>query len=286
MIEDRITQIPIADIFVPNPRPRDQLVFKGIVENIRLVGLKKPILVSRRRSSKSHIQYDLICGQGRLEAFQALGETTIPAIISNAPKQDRFLMSVVENVARRAPSEHDIIREIRGLQERGFSSDEIAIKVGLDKKYVKGLIYLLDHGEHHLIGAVEAGRLPITIALTIVRGTDDETQRALAEAYESGLRGYRLAVARRVIANRQARLRKKARKGSAPPKVSVDILVREYQQQTKRQRELLARATLIHDRLLVLKNGIKHLLSDEHFVTLLRAESLTKMPLVLAEVEK
>jgi ParB family chromosome partitioning protein len=71
-----------------------------MVANIREVGLKKPITVVRRSEPNADgEQFDLVCGQGRIEAFLALGETTIPAIIAEAPREDQFLMSLVENIA-------------------------------------------------------------------------------------------------------------------------------------------------------------------------------------------
>ena len=45
---------------------------------------KKPITVSPREDGG----YDLICGQGRLEAFIALGQTEIPAVIAEATPED------------------------------------------------------------------------------------------------------------------------------------------------------------------------------------------------------
>lgn len=39
-----------------------------------------------------------------MEAFLALGETTIPAVIVDATNEERQLMSLVENIARRPPS--------------------------------------------------------------------------------------------------------------------------------------------------------------------------------------
>jgi ParB family chromosome partitioning protein len=56
-----------------------------IVANIREVGLKKPVTLVRRTSTSTDGKVlDLICGQGRVEAFIALGETHIPAVIIEA----------------------------------------------------------------------------------------------------------------------------------------------------------------------------------------------------------
>jgi ParB family chromosome partitioning protein len=83
-----------------------------IVANIREVGLKKPITVVRRKEPGADGKhFDLVCGQGRIEAFVALGETTIPAVITEASREDQFLMSLVENIARRPPSNRDRPRD-------------------------------------------------------------------------------------------------------------------------------------------------------------------------------
>ena len=83
MKEQIIERIPITQIHIANPRPRSRGRWQMIVANIREVGLKKPITVVRRSEPNADgEQFDLVCGQGRIEAFLALGETTIPAIIA------------------------------------------------------------------------------------------------------------------------------------------------------------------------------------------------------------
>ena len=105
MKEQPIELIPIAQIHIANPRPRSRGRWQMIVANIREVGLKKPITVVRRSEPDADGKlFDLVCGQGRIEAFLALGETTIPAVVTEASREDQFLMSLVENIARRPPS--------------------------------------------------------------------------------------------------------------------------------------------------------------------------------------
>ena len=53
----------------------------------------------------------------------------IPAIITEATREDQFLMSLIENIARRPASNRDIIREVRSLRERGYNVADIAKKV-------------------------------------------------------------------------------------------------------------------------------------------------------------
>jgi ParB family chromosome partitioning protein len=60
--------------------------------------------------------------------------------------------------------------------------------------------------------------------------------------------------------------------------VSSRDLVREYEEHTRRQRSLVRRANIVSGRLAMLKSAMSRLIEDDHFVTLLRAESLDKMP--------
>lgn len=112
--------IPVNQIRVSNPRVRDRRNFEEIVENISKVGLKRPITVSRRASAADGgSRYDLVCGQGRLEAFIELGQTEIPAIVIDASGPDCLVMSLVENCARRQHRAIDILQEVGTLRKRG-----------------------------------------------------------------------------------------------------------------------------------------------------------------------
>lgn len=284
MKEVDIELIPISEIRVINPRSRKKVRFEEVVASIRNVGLKRPITVSRRDLAPDGTRYDLICGQGRVEACLALGETTIPAIVTDASREQKFLMSVVENIARFPPSNEDLFKEVRNLLVRNYTQAEIAQKVGHTEHYIAGIARLAEKGECKLIEAVEAGRLPISVAVEISAGSDHEVQRALSEAYERGdLRGTKLKCARRLIAQRIARRRKLKNATIAARRLTGAKLVKEYQRETRRQRDLTEKAASARERVVLLVSALRQLLSDEYFTTLLRAENLADMPQQLAE---
>jgi ParB family chromosome partitioning protein len=281
--EKEIERIPIGEIRVANPRSRNKLKFQLVVASIRAVGLKKPILVSRRDLDADGTRYDLVCGQGRMEACLALGETTIPAVVIDASREEQFLMSLVENIARRPPSTRALLAELRSLRQRNYKTDEIAKKLGLDRTYIHGIVRLVEHGEELLIRAVEAGRMPISVAVEIASGNDHEVQRALSEAYEKGdLRGSKLTAAKRIIAQRIEKQKQVGKDHQSRRKLTSDRLVREYQQRTREQRNLVRKANATKDRLLLLTSALRSLFADEHFITLLRAERLSDIPQQLA----
>ena len=129
-MNDEIKMIPIEQIRILNPRHRDRRRFELIVESIKNLGLKKPIQVSLRgHGHNGDAGYDLVCGQGRMEAFLALGYKEIPAIVIEATPEERLLRSLVENIARRQPSPTVLIEEIERLRERGYTIEEVAAKL-------------------------------------------------------------------------------------------------------------------------------------------------------------
>jgi ParB family chromosome partitioning protein len=265
-----------------NPRARNKSTFQNIVVNIGNVGLKKPITVARREFDTDGTRYDLVVGQGRLEAFTALGEAMIPAIVIDASPEERHLMSLIENIARRRPSNSELVREVRSLMERGYGSPAIADKLGMHRTYIHNVVRLLRKGEERLVTQVEAGTLPLAVAVKIASASNKDVQKALNEAYESGeLRGGKFRAVQSLIARRYAKTTGVAERTKT---LSRRDIVREYEKQTHRHRAPVRRAGIVAQHLALLTSAMKRLLSDDHFVTLLRAESLDKLPNRLSAV--
>lgn len=131
MQNDTIQILPIDKIRVLNPRTRNQKVFADLVENIATIGLKRPITVTPSVDSAEY--YDLLCGQGRLEACQVLGELFIPCRVVNANSEESYLISLVENIARRQHSYMELLSGIKILNDRGYKPVDIARKIGFSK---------------------------------------------------------------------------------------------------------------------------------------------------------
>jgi len=279
-----IVTIAIASIEVLNPRSRNKRIFEEMVESIRLVGLKRPITVRRASSGDG---YELVCGQGRMEAFLRLGETHIPAIVIDATREECFVMSLVENMARRNQTPLELIREVGALRQRGYTHTQIAEKIGFSPEYVWAINFLLEKGEERLLNAVERGVIPHTIATEIARATDGNVQKALTEAYENGdIPGDQIVAIRRIVDERNMMGKgiKSIRQGEkCGRKPTASGLIRAYQKEVERQKLLVRKARLTQDRLTFIVGAMSKLLAEEHFVTLLRAERLASLPQPIAE---
>lgn len=281
-----VQMIPVDHINILNPRSRNRVVFQSIVSNISHIGLKKPITVARRTEPVDGKTYDLVCGQGRLEAFIALGQAEIPAIVKDATREDCFLMSLVENVARRQIRPVELLREISNLKARGYSTAEIAKKIDVTRTYAAGIVHLLKHGEERLLYAVEKGRIPLSVAMQIADADEEGIQRALCQAYEEKtLRGRKLITVRRIIEMRKAIGKTStpgARRKNDQLRSAVG-LVRVYRQEADRQKLLIKKSQLAEHKLLLIVSAVKKLFQDDNFVNLLRAEKLESLPAPLAE---
>ncbi len=281
--QQHIEMIPLARIHVLNPRARSKRQHREIVNNIEAVGLKRPITVSRR-NGKDGAVYDLVCGEGRLEAFEMLGQSEIPAVVIEASESECLVMSLVENIARRHHRPIDLIKEVGELRKRGHTETAIAEKIGISPSWVNLVLTLIGKGEERLLAAVETGLIPITLAIEISRAESDEAQQILLEAYEKGdLRGKKLTAVRRLL---DARLKANGKgvggnalgRKKGGRRLTAAQLMEIYQREAEKQRLLVKKSEFAQTRLLFVVEAMRELLADEGFRTLLRAEHLDQVP--------
>lgn len=277
-----VQMIPIDRIVVLNPRVRNRRKFMDVVESIRTVGLKRPIRVNTMMGADGQRSYGLACGQGRIEAFRELGRTEIPAIVKAASDEECLIMSLVENCARRQHRSIDLLQDVATLRKRGYTDRQIADKIGTTPEWVSMMALLIEKGEQRLIEAVDAGTIPISVAIEIVRADDEVIQHMLAEAYTEGkITGPRLIKMRRLIEQRTRRgkhISMNAFGKKLTRARTSEAFVRIFQQEADKQRLLVKKAEVTQTRLLFIVEALKNLRVDENFVTLLRAEKLDTMP--------
>lgn len=279
----KVEMIPINRITVVNPRIRNKKHFKEIIDNIEQIGLKRPITVTRRMESSGPF-YDLVCGQGRLEAFKALGQDVVPALVVSANAEDCLIASLVENCARRLHRPIDLLHDIGEMKKRGHSVANIAQMTDLPIDYVYAVIRLLEQGEERLLRAVESGHIPFSVALDIANAEDRDIQAALQSAYERKLlRGKKLMHAKRLVEQRRQRGKGLRSNGSPSPRpMSSEKLLQTFQDDVDRKRILIRRAEAAKARLTFVTQAIGKLLRDNRFSDLLTEEGLTSIPEALA----
>ena len=127
--------------------------------------------------------------------------------------------------------------------------------------------------------------MPLRVAIAIAAAEDERIQEVLADAYDSGeLRGRQFIEAKRLVEQRQryGKASRSARGDRGRKRSSPAAMVRSLRNQAQRQQLIIKQAEVTNSRLRFLVQGLRILLDDENFVTLLRAENEHTLPAPLA----
>ena len=244
--ECNIRLIKVGKILVINSRRREKKKYEEIKESIETLGLKTPIVVIMRKSAEDDMEYDLVCGEGRLNAFRSAGAEEIPArVISAASREDVLLMGLVENIARRQANKIALIKEIKRLSKEGYSGREIARMVGKTEFYISNINKLIRKGRPEIVNAVVMEKIPLTTALKIVSCSDDqEIQKEINDAYD----------------------------------IDGSLLVAELKKRAKHHKDAIRKMQKCDVMLSFLKGAFEKMFSDEGFMALLECRGIQDIP--------
>jgi ParB family chromosome partitioning protein len=175
----RFREIPLASIS-PNPKqPRtvfDEDALEELKASIREVGVLQPVVVRETMPGR----YELIMGERRWRASQAIERETIPAIIRETADDQLLRDALLENIHR---SDLNPLEEAAAYQqllaEFGVTHEELAQRIGRSRPQISNTIRLLN-----LPAAVQrrvaAGVLSAGHARALLALDDTERQDALA----------------------------------------------------------------------------------------------------------
>lgn len=286
--DDTIIMVPVDQIHILNPRSRESKRYQSIISSITNLGLKTPIVVSRRSNDvdDNGTEYDLVCGQGRLEAFRAAGEEQIPARVIDVSKDDRLLMSLIENIARRQVKRSELANEIIRLEEQGYTTHQISKKIDSNFEFVQGVIKLHRSSEERLLEAVMNEKVSVSVANMIADATDNkDAQEAIMQAYESkDIPARSLTTVKRLLDQREYLGKTLKRSGTRNRSTNKETLVAAYRREVDRQKRMARKARLCETRLVFAREAFSRLFKDANFMTLLRAENMDTVPEPLAHL--
>ena len=284
MSKRRYGMIPVDKIVVLNPRNRDKQQFAMNVRSIADIGQLKPIVVSARNLDKTGL-YELVCGQGRLQAHQQLKRTEIAAEIIDCDKKAALITSLVENIARVPRNTMWFAREMKRMRDDGMTLDKIASIVGKDQTYVSDYINLVERGESRLIQGVEHGLFSMTFAVRVAQADDATIQNVLMDAFDGGMVNCNTVPrVRRLLELRmnQKKSPSKYNRGQPPPCTLKD-LARAIAATTKDKEDFVRETTRKEHRLLALLMGTDALLTDVTLLALLASHHLDTPPKLAGE---
>jgi ParB family chromosome partitioning protein len=140
----RFTELPVSAI-VPNPKqPRhvfDEEALDELKISIQEVGFLQPIVV--RDVGGGH--YELVMGERRWRAAQAIGRETIPAIVRDTRDDAMLRDALLENIHRANlnPLEEAAAYQ-QLLEEFGATHEELAKRIGRSRPQISNTIRLLN----------------------------------------------------------------------------------------------------------------------------------------------
>jgi ParB family chromosome partitioning protein len=140
----RFLEIPVGSI-VPNPKQPRQVFDDEMLDELKIsiqeVGFLQPIVVREMGPDK----YELVMGERRWRAAQAIGREQIPAIIRDTRDDDMLRDALLENIHRAQlnPLEEAAAYQ-QLLEEFGATHDELARKIGRSRPQISNTIRLLN----------------------------------------------------------------------------------------------------------------------------------------------
>ena len=166
----RTTQIKVGRV-----QPRAAMSEVGLEElkaSIKRSGVIEPVIVR----PVAHGTYELVAGERRLRASQALGLQEVPAVIKTLSDKEALEFSLIENIQR---ENLNPLEEAKGytrlLDEFGYTQEDVATAVGKDRATVANFLRLLSLPDEVQQG-LRDGAITMGHAKALL-GVEDRAQR-------------------------------------------------------------------------------------------------------------
>jgi len=214
--EGSLTELTVADI-KPNPfQPRrdvDPAALEELKSSIRQVGLMQPVVV--RPAPNGAGGFELIAGERRLRACQALGWEKIPAVTRDVDDRTVLTLALIENLQRDDLSPVDEARGYERLIAEFFlTQQDVAEAVGRDRSTVANALRLLKLRDV-VLAMLHEGQITVGHARALLGLDDPRVVANLArEAVAQGLSVRE--VEDRVRGGRMPERRPRLKKGVGP----------------------------------------------------------------------
>jgi ParB family chromosome partitioning protein len=195
----------------------DAAALRTLAASIRESGMVQPILVRARGG-----RYQIIAGERRWRAAQALGLPTVPVTVREVADDQLLELALVENIQRQELSPLEEAAAFQRLQsEFALTQEQVARKVGRDRSTVANTLRLLKlpRALRELIeqGALDAGHARALLALE-----DEAGQVTLGR--EAARRGLSVREVERLVARLRAPRRARGARRDANTRAAEERL--------------------------------------------------------------
>lgn len=181
----RFAEIPV-DAIVPNPKQPRQVFDEDALEELKFsiqeVGFLQPIVVRQLDDEK----FELVMGERRWRAAQAVGRSSIPAIVRDTRDDSMLRDALLENIHRANlnPLEEAAAYQ-QLLDEFGATHEELARRIGRSRPQISNTIRLLNLPaqvqRRVAAGVLSAGHARALLSLDNPEAQERLAQRIVAE---------------------------------------------------------------------------------------------------------
>ncbi|GAB7049300.1 ParB/RepB/Spo0J family partition protein [Catenuloplanes indicus] len=181
----RFAEISVNDIIANPKQPRhvfDEEALEELKISIQEVGFLQPIVVRELEPGS----YELVMGERRWRAAQAIGRETIPAIVRETKDDAMLRDALLENIHRANlnPLEEAAAYQ-QLLEEFGATHDELARRIGRSRPQISNTIRLLNLPpqvqRRVAAGVLSAGHARALLALEDADAQDEMAKRIVNE---------------------------------------------------------------------------------------------------------
>jgi ParB family chromosome partitioning protein len=223
--QEKIIYAPIDQI-KPNPlQPREDFDLQNmedLIQSIKEKGVIQPILVRRQGDS-----YELIAGERRLRAANALNLKEIPVIIKDVQDRDSLELSLIENIQRQ---ELNPIEEARAFQylidKFGVTQEKLSEVLGKSRVSVTNTLRLLKLPKE-IQDEMKKGRISFAHGRALLEVEDVNQQRRLA--HEIIANGLSVRELESLLKTYRPKISKRRMRVSAPVEPYIAVLEEELQ---------------------------------------------------------
>ncbi len=180
MEERGVTRVvSVKEIVTCKTQPRFNIKDESLVElssSIREKGLLQPVIL-RKKNSK----YEIIAGERRYRASVMAGLNEVPAIIKDVDDREALEIALIENLQRVDLNavEVAVVYE-RFIEEFGYTHEELAKRIGINRSSVSNFIRLLKLPEW-IKKLIAEGRLSQGHARVLITLESENEQKRFVE---------------------------------------------------------------------------------------------------------
>jgi ParB family chromosome partitioning protein len=144
-------EIPIKEI-CPNPHnPRKSFAgpkFQELVESIKQKGIIEPIIVRpiHIQLGGNKAQYEIVAGERRFKAAQALNLEKVPAIVRDLTDDEAFDFMIIENLQREDLTEREEAESFKAYLAKHSEAGAVLLgeRTGIRPQYIRRRVAVLD----------------------------------------------------------------------------------------------------------------------------------------------